>query len=622
MILSEVELSQRWVQAYGMPRGPAKFEALDYVLRHADAAGLTQHALSWRMMALTEFHHGGDPARVFLAFSQCLAAIDRDPSLQYSEHSLLWTFKWVVWALPQFPEIPLERTFAVLDDMQARYLRAGHSLHAFYQHRWLVSHHIGLSDAEEWYVRLVTAERDSLSDCRHCVPSSQVRHLATMGRDEEAIEVGAPFTSGGCTEQPQWMLSELLVPYLRTGRWEQAADAHRVGYAHMRGDRHHLDNIAQHVFFCGLSGNEVRGLELVDRHRGWLDAPSSPYAAMEFASAAALVLRRVGEADDAARMARLARDIAARFDARNGNTHQSTRIEARMAAEPLAERVALTAVGGYRRGMPKAAARLLDLVGELTAQGDPETAASTLFAAARHLHAAGQADDAIETAEEAVRALDRHALTEEALRCRALLWELYLDWTNDRERADALLDELLAAPSLPEGVPSHADMCQRAGRYVEAAAHHRQAGDRLGELRALLCALPSDDAATLAHAEAVAAGDWAPTELLAALDSFAAEALYRAGDYVGAVARTEVGLRREPGDEFSARHRLRMTAAQALVRLGRPAEAEPLARAETDDYSVAGPCVLALVLRRLGRDAEAEAVMDLYGLDEHDLYLE
>ena len=38
-----------------------------------------------------------------------------------------------------------------------------------------------------------------------------------------------------CTEQPQTILSGLMVPYLRTGRLEEAADAHRRSYRLMRG---------------------------------------------------------------------------------------------------------------------------------------------------------------------------------------------------------------------------------------------------------------------------------------------------------------------------------------------------------------------------------------------------
>lgn len=363
MSFTERELIEKWRQASSMPTSEAKFAAIDFVLRHADAGGFKRNAFHWRLAATSAFHHGGDPARVFLAFSQLLAAYDSDPELAAGhEHGMLWRFKWIVWALPQFPDIPLERTHAVLDDMQRRYQLGGHSPHAVHQHRWLVAHHVGDPAADGWYQLMLTAPRDGLSDCAHCVPSAQVRHLVTLGRDEEAIAVGTPFTHGGCNEQPHWMLSELLLAYLRSARHEEAVHAHRIGYSRMRRDRHHLDNIAQHVFACGISGTEQRGLELFDRHRGWLKSPSSPYAAMEFAAASALVLGRLTAAGHGglavsavdglpsttvaaacAEMRRLARDLAARFDARNGNTHQSSRVEARMSAAPLPEPMPLTA---------------------------------------------------------------------------------------------------------------------------------------------------------------------------------------------------------------------------------------------------------------------------------------
>src|SRR5688572_25499446 len=100
MTLSEKELQQRWHAAYCAPRGRAKFEAMDAVLRHADAAGMTRAAFEWRLSAMSEFHHGGDPTRLFLAFSHCLTAWDNDPEVgnHQTEHRLLWNFKWVIWS--------------------------------------------------------------------------------------------------------------------------------------------------------------------------------------------------------------------------------------------------------------------------------------------------------------------------------------------------------------------------------------------------------------------------------------------------------------------------------------------------------------------------------------------
>jgi hypothetical protein len=368
MTVSEADLRRMLAHARDL-RGPARFAALDAVFRHADAAENTAFAFKARLESIEEFHDGGDPTRAFLAFSWCLAAHDREPGLASSHQVsvLLWAFKWVIWALPQFPDIPLDRTAAVLEDMQRRYLLHGASLHAVHQHRWLVAHHTGDEQAaQHWYDQMVTARRDRFSDCSACVPSSQVRHLAAVGRLAEAIAVGTPYKGRSllCTEQPQWILSELLLPYTMTGRLDDAVHAHHEAYRRMRDNRHHLDNIAAHVLFCGVTGNEARGLELIERHAGWLEHPSTQFAAMEFASAAARVLRGLRDqgrgdlvvrrrSDDGARawettvdalhaeLVGLARELALRFDERNGNTHQSSRVEQRMAMTAAAEKLPL-----------------------------------------------------------------------------------------------------------------------------------------------------------------------------------------------------------------------------------------------------------------------------------------
>src|SRR5262249_19168126 len=95
-----------------------------------------------------------------------------------------------------------------------------------------------------------------------------------------------------CSEQPRSILTALLLPYLRTGRLDEAKDAHRRAY---RAHRTHLADLAEigtHLEFCALTGNEARGVEILQRHIGWLATAPSPPAAMSFAASAGLVLRR------------------------------------------------------------------------------------------------------------------------------------------------------------------------------------------------------------------------------------------------------------------------------------------------------------------------------------------
>src|SRR5262249_22474958 len=131
-------------QAYGMPYGRGQITLVEQVIAHADALQLAELSFAARMQGTTSYVHGGEPARAVVTFSWCLAEFDRDPKA-YRRHyrTLLWHFKYMISALTRFPEVSLERTYAVLDDMQRRWVDTGHSLHAVHSHRHKVALHIG-----------------------------------------------------------------------------------------------------------------------------------------------------------------------------------------------------------------------------------------------------------------------------------------------------------------------------------------------------------------------------------------------------------------------------------------------------------------------------------------------
>ncbi len=369
MTYTEDQLWDLYRQAYELPYGAAQIALVEQVVAHADALHLPELSYEARMLATTAYVYGGEPAKSFVTFSWCLAEFDRDPvTYGRSVHTLMWHFKYMVSGLTRFPEVPLERTRAVLDDMERRWREGGHSLHAVYAHRHFLARHVGdLAEAEEWYGKWITAPRDDLSDCVGCDPTSKAWWLALQRRDEEAVALAEGVLSGRltCSEQPQGMLTTLLRPYVHTGRLEQARDAHRRAYRLHRPHLADMADIAYHIEFCAITGNEARGVEILERHLGWLDRAPSPHAAMWFAAAGALVLRRAGElGQDSLRVHRpahgdraaadveasalateltaLALDIAARFDVRNGTEYQSGLVRELLAEEPLVDHLPLS----------------------------------------------------------------------------------------------------------------------------------------------------------------------------------------------------------------------------------------------------------------------------------------
>ncbi len=357
MSRSAEELWDLLDESLRMPYGAARTAVNEEVIRHADATGDRSLAFAARMYGTNAYVYGGEPARSFVTFSWCLSDFDRAPAPYHGNwhDQLLWNFKQMVSALTKFPEVPLARTYAVLDDMERRYREAGHGMQAVHKYRYVVAKHIGdRAETDRLYELWNTVPRDDLSDCVGCDPSDQVRHLAGHGRDDEAITLAEPVLAGHltCTEQPQTILSALMVPYLRAGRLDEAVNAHRRAYRIQRSRLAELGDIGDHVEFCARTGNEHRGLEILRRHVDWLDKAPSPAAGMHFAAAGAMLLRRLtalghgaatvrrrdrGEiplADLGDELAAYATDLSRRFDARNGTSAVGEEIAGKIAAEP------------------------------------------------------------------------------------------------------------------------------------------------------------------------------------------------------------------------------------------------------------------------------------------------
>ncbi len=334
-------------ECWEAPFGPGQIALAEEAIAQADLLGDEELRFEARMAATNAYQHGGEPAKGFVTFSWCLTQYDRDPGrFGHQEHLLLWYFKYMVNSLTDFPEVPLERTYAVLDDMQRRFQAGGHSLQAVHKHRWIVAMHVGDTRArEEHYERWQAAPRDSNSDCEGCDPTDQAWHLTELGRYEEAIALTAPVLAGRltCAEQPQAILTQLLLPYLRTGRLNEARSAHHAAYRAQRGNPANLAAVGDHLRFLAISGNADHGAELVRRHLSWLDRAPSPYDEMWFAACASLVLRLAdGDAKLRDELQTRATELALRFDARNGTTYQSEKVANCLATQPEGERLPLS----------------------------------------------------------------------------------------------------------------------------------------------------------------------------------------------------------------------------------------------------------------------------------------
>ncbi|HET9518015.1 MAG TPA: tetratricopeptide repeat protein, partial [Actinoplanes sp.] len=419
---------------------------------------------------------------------------------------------------------------------------------------------------------------------------------------------------------------------VRTGRIDDAAEAHRKAYRLIRDKVADLADIGEHIAFCARTGNEHRGLEILQRHLDWLDRAPSPSAAMEFAASGALLLRRltaVGHGEVLVRrrafgdrpaaevpaatlaesLAAQASELAAQFDARNGTSRQGRRIDAILDAEPFGVDVPLSPTARRRSAAtpqapvaagPAAAPIAPEPTG---APVPPDAEPTTLIQLAEDLERA----DAVQALVALLDQFDARFADADlpapvaARRAELRAWQRWLgrDLAASIEASElagrlyaqagepgrasrvsgaAGLARCLAAP-LPDGATSDGAVVDGAAAVAADLAYQRGHGDLRDHVgaqsrQAMVCALTGDEEGALAALQEL-------TELLA-----------KAGD-----AR------------LTARHQLRR--GQILARLGRPADAAAAASEARDFYRVHGgpaPFVAACLLHARAVDDPAAQV--------------
>jgi tetratricopeptide (TPR) repeat protein len=190
-------------------------------------------------------------------------------------------------------------------------------------------------------------------------------------------------------------------------------------------------------------------------------------------------------------MAVRARALAARFDARNGTSHQGALVDAAIGAQPYGIRLELSP---SRHPAGGGVGSLVEAV--VAAETDERAAWARLELAKAYRRSDGRIIEAIEVAEEALLRFDSLGLTAAGLETRHLLVEFYRTIDDDeaaltcyRELIERLGDDLEVRAEVGEEM---ADLLRYDGRWAEsaaaflaAAADRHTVGDLVPELRLL-----------------------------------------------------------------------------------------------------------------------------------------
>ena len=387
------ELWEAIREADELPYGRLRNTRLEEVIAETDATGEEEIGAAARIVLMSSYCHGDEHPKLFTPFAWLLSRYDEKPPWMgdWERYNVLWAFKWVTVGMLRYPEVPRGRIEAGLTDMAERYAEAGEGDAPVLGCRFQVTAAMdGHERAHPGYLAWISAPRTQLSDCRACEQARWASHLAALSRHEDAVREALPVLDGTstCSEQPQWAIAEVLASLMHVGQAERAAQEHLRGLRLIRSSPLGIMH-ARHLVLCARTGQLQRGRQLIEQ---WLpfDAAPTPDDELWLSASGARLLAelRDGEAE---RLLARARELAGRFDTRNGTTVVGDAVEEIMRAPRLGELPlgAFDRVVSRRRGHPGArpagivpgADEELAAAAELAAAGNVEELAARFDAA-------------------------------------------------------------------------------------------------------------------------------------------------------------------------------------------------------------------------------------------------
>ena len=339
----------------------------------ADMAGDDQLAIDARLALAEARYRSNEEWRALGPFIWLLSRLDKRPDLFDSGRlrRMGWSYERAVPVAADNPAVSTGQLRELETGLKkfARFM--GGSMHAV--HGSLLHAAIMLGLEEEAAAEFDAWRSTTAHDGAEPGERDTVRAIewASIHQDwEAAVAAAEPVLSRGTEgfdgeEQPGLVHGEALLPLLASGRSQTAWEAHVHAYRALRSDPRVIGRLGKHLEYLALSGRAARGLRLMRGYVGRADEAQSARALMDLLAGAVLVLResendgRGEEPLDAGipsastwcpgpdigpgmplRTARelmedWVRQIAARYDARNGNTAVSTRLEVGLARQPF-----------------------------------------------------------------------------------------------------------------------------------------------------------------------------------------------------------------------------------------------------------------------------------------------
>ena len=210
--------------SWSMTDSKQKLVVLEEMILIADRFRTEEDAYDARISYMSAALEAGCREKILVAFSWCLSKFEKKPG-EYSEHTLMWYYKWVLNEIWRMPEFSLEQVERIYEDFKQKCLKYEYNLRPYYQQKvnFMLSQGMAL-EAMEFYKLWRSTPRDALADCKACEQSLFGQYLFKINHNRRGMQTVKPILDGKmrCQSIPQNTYSQTIVPLLKLKEYDQA----------------------------------------------------------------------------------------------------------------------------------------------------------------------------------------------------------------------------------------------------------------------------------------------------------------------------------------------------------------------------------------------------------------
>ncbi|MDO4943809.1 MAG: DUF4026 domain-containing protein [Ruminococcus sp.] len=334
-----------------LDEGAPRMRGIKKAIAAADAAKDAEWQFIFRDEYIHESVFHSDNVDAIIIFPELLAIYDSHPEIQEDcRYDLMWDFKYVLEDSENYYHVPLEQIESIFKEFSERCRKYGYSQRAYKYLYEKFTMKTGRFLPLKEYGSFADEPADDLKDCEACEQSFRVKCALLQGDEEKAKKLFEPLERGTmhCAEVPEYTYAARIEYFIKQGRYDEAvADARRL-YPMVRRRMDLLECVG--VLLCMYSKvNISAGINIFRRELPNAMACRNHRMKLIFAEGAYRLFGAMGDEEIRLVLTKdfplwnaennysakaiseyfygIARDLAEKFDKRNGNSFYRDRLE-------------------------------------------------------------------------------------------------------------------------------------------------------------------------------------------------------------------------------------------------------------------------------------------------------